>query len=98
MALFKRPNQSLKSASPAIIKHDRFSSDSRSAQCAANIQAMNSMIRGFAFALLVALPGALHAAEYPAPTEGDYVIHDFKFTSGETLPELKIHYRTIGKA
>jgi homoserine O-acetyltransferase len=59
---------------------------------------MNSMIRSFAFVLLVALPGALHAAEYPAPTEGDYVIHNFKFTSGETLPELKIHYRTIGKA
>src|SRR5438309_9261073 len=39
----------------------------------------------------------LQAADYPAPTEGDYVIHDFKFTSGETLPELKIHYRTIGK-
>src|SRR5438309_10628611 len=40
---------------------------------------------------------ALHAADYPAPTEGDYTIHDFKFASGETLPELRIHYRTIGK-
>ena len=30
--------------------------------------------------------------------EGDYVIRDFKFASGEALPELKIHYRTIGKA
>jgi homoserine O-acetyltransferase len=37
------------------------------------------------------------AADYPAPTEGDYTIRDFKFTSGETLPELKIHYRTLGK-
>ena len=45
--------------------------------------------------LLVAAP--LHAADYPAPTEGDYTIHDFKFASGETLPELRIHYRTIGK-
>jgi homoserine O-acetyltransferase/O-succinyltransferase len=33
---------------------------------------------------------------YPAPVEGDYVITDFKFRSGETLPELKMHYRTIG--
>jgi homoserine O-acetyltransferase/O-succinyltransferase len=33
---------------------------------------------------------------YPAPVEGDYVIKDFKFRSGETLPELKLHYRTIG--
>ena len=40
----------------------------------------------------------LHAADYPAPVEGDYAIRDFKFASGETLPELRIHYRTIGKA
>ena len=40
---------------------------------------------------------AAWAADYPPPTEGDYTIHNFKFTSGETLPELKIHYRTLGK-
>jgi len=33
---------------------------------------------------------------YPAPVEGDFVIPNFHFRSGETLPELKIHYRTIG--
>jgi homoserine acetyltransferase len=33
---------------------------------------------------------------YPAPVEGDYTINDFKFRSGETLPELKLHYSTIG--
>jgi homoserine O-acetyltransferase/O-succinyltransferase len=33
---------------------------------------------------------------YPAPVEGDCVIPNFHFRSGETLPELKIHYRTIG--
>jgi len=32
----------------------------------------------------------------PAPTEGDFIIHDFHFRSGETLPELKIHYTTFG--
>lgn len=36
------------------------------------------------------------AADYPAPTEGDFVLRDFVFKSGETLPELRIHYRTIG--
>ena len=35
--------------------------------------------------------------DYPTPGEGDYMIRDFKFTSGETLPELRLHYRTIGK-
>lgn len=36
------------------------------------------------------------AASYPTPVEGDFVIKDFHFKSGEVLPELKIHYRTIG--
>lgn len=33
---------------------------------------------------------------YPTPIEGDFVIPNFHFRSGEVLPELKIHYRTIG--
>src|SRR6185295_682250 len=33
---------------------------------------------------------------YPPPVEGDYTIKDFKFRSGETLPELNLHYSTIG--
>ncbi|HEY0348328.1 MAG TPA: alpha/beta fold hydrolase [Pyrinomonadaceae bacterium] len=33
---------------------------------------------------------------YPTPVEGDYVIQNFHFRSGESLPELKMHYRTIG--
>ncbi len=31
------------------------------------------------------------------PLEADYVIHDFHFASGETLPELRIHYTYLGK-
>jgi len=34
--------------------------------------------------------------ELPPITEADYVIKDFKFNSGETLPDLRIHYRTFG--
>ena len=33
----------------------------------------------------------------PPVQEGDYVAKDFKFRSGESLPELKLHYRTLGK-
>jgi len=33
---------------------------------------------------------------FPAPVEGDFTIRDFRFGTGETLPELKLHYRTIG--
>jgi len=36
-------------------------------------------------------------AERPQPAEHDFVIKDFTFTSGERLPELRIHYRTYGQ-
>jgi homoserine O-acetyltransferase len=36
------------------------------------------------------------AAEFPAPVEGDWTVPDFKFHTGETLPELRLHYYTIG--
>jgi len=36
------------------------------------------------------------AADYPAPVEGDTTLREFRFASGETLPEVRIHYRTLG--
>jgi homoserine O-acetyltransferase len=36
------------------------------------------------------------AADFPAPAEGDYGIRDFHFNSGQTLAELRMHYRTLG--
>jgi homoserine O-acetyltransferase len=58
---------------------------------------MTNIFRTFA-CLLVIASGPLCAADYPAPTEGDYSIRDFKFASGESLPELRMHYRTLGTA
>jgi homoserine O-acetyltransferase len=46
--------------------------------------------------LLIAFCQSLSAADYPAPAQSDYVIHDFHFRSGEVLPELRVHYRTLG--
>ena len=46
-------------------------------------------------ACLTAAP-AVRAADFPAPAEGDFVARDFRFGSGETLPALSLHYRTIG--
>jgi homoserine O-acetyltransferase len=51
--------------------------------------------RSLLAAILLA-PLAAHAADYPAPKTGDYVIKDFKFRSGETMPELRVHYTTVG--
>lgn len=38
-----------------------------------------------------------YCADYPKPVEGDYILKDFKFASGESLSEVRMHYRTIGK-
>ena len=46
--------------------------------------------------LCLVAPDYSSAAGYPPPVEGDYVIRNFQFTSGETLPELRLHYRTLG--
>src|ERR1041385_1818893 len=54
----------------------------------------NRPVRGSWLVLLFA--GVAFAADYPAPVEGDYIAHNFKFTTGETLPELKLHYTTVG--
>ena len=37
------------------------------------------------------------AAEYPTPREGDWIAKDFRFHTGEILPEARLHYTTIGE-
>jgi homoserine O-acetyltransferase/O-succinyltransferase len=52
----------------------------------------------FLYSLAVMFFAAALSAQNPAkPAEGDYVLHNFHFRSGETLPELKLHYATYGK-
>src|ERR1700724_995681 len=50
-----------------------------------------------AVCLLVSPSAVGQAAKWPGTTEGDYVAKNFKFRSGETLPELRLHYTTLGK-
>src|SRR5882672_587671 len=53
--------------------------------------------RAFLLALLACCGcAAASAGDYPPVTEGDFVIRDFRFASGESLPELRLHYRTLG--
>ena len=47
-------------------------------------------------AFMVLLAAQAGAGSYPAPTEADFTTQDFHFASGETLPQLRIHYRTFG--
>src|SRR5215213_6378284 len=48
-----------------------------------------------AFVLLLSLPAA--AAEYPAPKQSEWIVRDFKFHTGEVMPELRIGYTTVGE-
>src|SRR5262249_19521917 len=49
---------------------------------------------GVLASILVAL--VCLAADFPAQQESSWVIRDFRFNTGETLPELRLHYRTLG--
>lgn len=51
----------------------------------------------FSLAVLVAAPVWSRAADFREPSDGDYVIRDFRLASGESLAELRLHYRTLGK-
>src|SRR5215831_18607121 len=58
---------------------------------------LNPVIRILVILLSVLVASIVSPANYPPPTEGDFTIRAFKFQSGETFPELRIHYRTLGK-
>ena len=55
--------------------------------------------RLFFFILIPGLTASAQSrsATRPTPTEADYIAHQFHFKSGETLPELRLHYTTFGK-
>lgn len=42
-------------------------------------------------------PARAQQGATPASSEGDFVVKNFQFRSGETLPELRLHYTTLGK-
>lgn len=56
------------------------------------------MLRRILLVLSLSLLAAMRPAiaQYPAPAEGTFILKDFQFRSGERLPELRLHYRTLG--
>jgi homoserine O-acetyltransferase/O-succinyltransferase len=52
-----------------------------------------------AFAVAATIASAVSAAAqgYPPPKEGDWVARDFRFHTGEVVPEFRIHYTTVGE-
>ncbi len=53
-------------------------------------------MRAFLTLLSLAWLAASPAAQTPQVQQGDCIIRDFRFTSGDTLPTLRMHYRTLG--
>jgi homoserine O-acetyltransferase len=59
-------------------------------------------LRAILTALLAALTVSASLAQAPLQsttppaTEGDFLVRDYRFRSSETLPEVRIHYRTLG--
>jgi len=53
-------------------------------------------MRGWMFGLIALASQWTVAAEIPAGREGDFVLKNFHFRSGETLPEVRIHYHAWG--
>jgi homoserine O-acetyltransferase len=47
-----------------------------------------------AASLLAAGPAI--AADLPTQRQGDWIAHDFRFHTGEVMPEVKLHYTTLG--
>jgi homoserine O-acetyltransferase len=51
------------------------------------------------FALTLMLtPLSVLAQGYPAPAEATWIARDFRFNTGELMPELRVHYTTVGAA
>ena len=55
------------------------------------------MLKSSWIALWAMLFSTIAMAQQPVPVEGDFVVKDFRFRSGETLPALRLHYRTLGE-
>jgi homoserine O-acetyltransferase len=51
-------------------------------------------VGGFA---LILLCGSASAADFPAPRQGEWIARDFRFHTGEVLPEVRLHYTTVGE-
>ena len=58
---------------------------------------MKTLRIALGFLALVATSHGLVAGAWPEPAAADFVVKDFRFTSGETLAELRIHYVTVGQ-
>ena len=58
---------------------------------------MNTLARFWLGLLLALATLAASAADYPTPKQGSWTVRDFRFHTGEVLPELRLNYTTVGE-
>ncbi len=58
---------------------------------------MRKLLLAFAAAATLASAVGAEAQNFPAPKEGVWIARDFRFRTGEVMPELRLHYRTVGE-
>ena len=61
---------------------------------------MNSLflrLRAVFFIALASLSFGAVAADFPGPKEASAIIKNFRFNTGEVMPELRINYVTVGE-
>jgi homoserine O-acetyltransferase/O-succinyltransferase len=56
-----------------------------------------NLLRAMAVLAVALMSGFATAADYPAPKEGQWIARDFKFHTGEVMPEVRMHYVTVGE-
>jgi homoserine O-acetyltransferase/O-succinyltransferase len=56
------------------------------------VDIMRSATLAVAASTAVLLSNVGIAADYPAAKEGDWIARDFKFHTGEIMPEVLLHY------
>src|ERR1700738_945574 len=55
-----------------------------------------TLLRAALSAAFALISFAALAADYPAPKQGEWITKNFRFHTGEVMPELRQHYVTIG--
>jgi homoserine O-acetyltransferase/O-succinyltransferase len=58
---------------------------------------MRKLFLAFSVAATLASVVGAEAQNFPAPREGVWTARDFRFHTGEVMPELRLHYRTVGE-
>jgi homoserine O-acetyltransferase/O-succinyltransferase len=76
-------------ATPAVAEHDAISREATRP----DIDGIGGPPGGHAIGYTWAMMSQL----VPAPVEGDFLIRDWRFADGDRLPELRLHYTTLGE-